>query len=166
MRSVLVCILALLASSIFSDAPKACSCPRHPTAERMLNGSAAVFTGVAQSSVKAARTRSITTFRVIESFKGLAVSSTVRVLHPSGSSASCGVKFSVGKTYTLAVHHADTKPHLSTSLCSTWMFTPRVGLGPGLIRRMREIRGTNNSTTSKPSTDLGLEKLEDLKPLK
>ena len=140
MRSALVCILVLLASSMFADVAKACSCPRHPTAERILNGSAAVFTGVAQSSVKVARARSITAFRVIESFKGPAVGSTVHVLHRSGSSASCGVKFMVGKLYTLAAHHTDTEPHLSASLCSTWMFTPRVGLGPGLIRRMREIR--------------------------
>ncbi len=100
-----------------------------------------MFTGVAKESAIVAAGRSVTTFTVIEPFKGAAAGATLRVLHRSGSSASCGVKFLPGQTYTLAAHHSDADPGLTTSLCSTWMFAPQVGLGANLIGGMRAIRG-------------------------
>jgi hypothetical protein len=88
---LLVLNALLMAASIGSAF--ACSCARNPTAEGLLQDSAAVFTAVAQSSRAIASGVSITTFRVTESFKGPAAGTTVHVRHRSGSSASCGVKF-------------------------------------------------------------------------
>ena len=83
----------------------------------------------------------MTTFRVTEGFKGADEGAIVRVRHPSGSSASCGIRFVPGTSYTLAANAAGSKPALSTSLCSAWMFMPQVGLGDELIARMRSLRG-------------------------
>jgi hypothetical protein len=140
MRHALAGTLLVAASAIWADAATACSCAHNPTAQSILGGAAAVFTGVAQTSASAAGGHSITTFTVVEPFKGAASGATMRVLHPSGSSASCGVKFTPGQTYTLAAHRVDSDPGLATSLCSTWMFSPNVGIGADLIRRMRDIR--------------------------
>ncbi len=134
--AIAVCVVSLLVSA---NAAMACSCVRHPTAESILDGAEAVFTAVAQDSAPVAAGQSVTTFRVVESFKGTTAGASVRVLHPSGSSASCGVKFAPARTYTLAAHRSDADPGLATSLCSTWMFSPNVGTGPDLIRRMRAI---------------------------
>lgn len=131
-------VLALIFGT--GEAAVACSCVPNPTAETILDEAAAVFTGVAQDSATTEPDQSVTTFTVVESFKGPGAGATVRVLHPSGSSASCGVKFSSGQTYTLASYRVEPGPGLSTSLCSTWMFAPQVGTSVDLIRRMREIR--------------------------
>ncbi len=136
-----VALVLLVASSLaLADAAMACSCARNPTAESILGGAAAVFTGVARQSVPATGVRSITTFTVVESFKGAPAGATVRVLHPSGSSASCGVKFTPGQTYTLAAYRGTSEQSLTASLCSTWMFSPNVGIGADLVKRMREMR--------------------------
>ena len=140
MRRLLASILLIASPIMWTDSARACSCVRNPTAQGILDGAAAVFTGVAQTSASAAGGRSITTFRVVEPFKGAAIGASLRVLHPSGSSATCGVKFTPGETYTLAAHHIDSDPGLTTSLCSTWMFGPNVGSGAALIERMRAIR--------------------------
>lgn len=141
MRQALASVLVVVLTSGLTVAAMACSCERNPTAEGLLERAAVVFTGVAQASAAVAPGQAMTTFTVVESFKGSAAGATVRVRHPNGASASCGVKFSPGETYTLAAHRAGSKPDLATSLCSTWMFAPQVGTGAGLIRRMREIRG-------------------------
>ena len=141
MRQALAVIIAAVLTTTLADTARACSCARNPTAERILQGATTVFTGVARQSVRGAGGHSVTTFTVVESFKGAAAGATIRVLHPSGSSASCGVRFAPGETYTLAAHRAGSAPGLTATLCSTWMFSPSVGLGTGLIRRMREIRG-------------------------
>jgi hypothetical protein len=116
----------------------ACSCARNPTASGLLESSAAVFTGVAQASAPAGRDVSVTTFRVTEAFKGILGGQVVRVRHPSGSSASCGVQFESGKAHTLAVNR-DASGY-SANLCSAWMFLPQVGLGADLIAQMRALR--------------------------
>ena len=118
----------------------ACSCARNPTAEGLLQESAAVFSGIAQESRSVAPGVSVTTFRVTEGFKGADQGAIVRVRHRSGSSASCGVQFTRGTSYTLAAHAGGSDPALSASLCSTWMFMPQVGLGDELIVRMRSLR--------------------------
>ena len=141
MRQVFAGILLLVATAALTDTAMACSCARNPTAEGILEGAAAVFTGTVQQSVPVGRGGSVTTFTVTESFKGAPAGTTVRVAHPSGSSASCGVKFAPGETHTLSAHRIDRDPGLATTLCSTWMFMPQVGLGTDLIRRMREIQG-------------------------
>lgn len=134
-------IFVLLASAVaFAVDVEACSCPRQPTADDIIERAAAVFTGVAEHSEPSGPARSITTFRVIESFKGVAVGASVRIEHRSGSSASCGVKFSVGQTHTLAAYPTEAGSSLTTSLCSTWMFEPQVGHRDGLIQRLRTLR--------------------------
>jgi hypothetical protein len=141
MPRALASILLLVSTAVLTDAARACSCARNPTAERILEGAAAVFTGAVQQSSPVAPGRSVTTFTVTESFKGATAGATVRVLHSSGSSASCGVKFSPGETYTLATHRTDSDPGLTTSLCSTWMFLPQVRISAELIQRMRALVG-------------------------
>jgi hypothetical protein len=136
-----VSTLLLVSTTMLPDTAMACSCARNPTAERILEWAATVFTGVVQQSVSVAPGRSVTTFTVTESFKGGRAGATVRVLHPSGSSASCGVKFLSGGIYTLATQRNNSEPGLTTSLCSTWMFLPQVGISAELIQRMRALVG-------------------------
>lgn len=132
---------AFLLLAAASSAAMACSCQRDPTAQGILDSADAVFTGVAERSVEIAPGQSVTTFRVTESFKDTRRGATVQVGHSSGSSASCGVKFSVGAAYTLAAHRTDKPPSLATGMCSTWMFLPHVRLSKGLIEEMRALRG-------------------------
>ena len=120
----------------------ACSCAGNPTAASLLASSAAVFTATVTETRKVDQNVSVTTFRITESFKGPAAGATVKVRHPSGSSAACGVKFTAGETYTLAADRAAAKRDgatLTTTQCSTWMFLPHVGLGEGLIKDMRAL---------------------------
>lgn len=137
MRRVFARALLVLAIASLADPALACSCARNPTAAQILDGAAAVFTGTVQRNVAVAPGRSVTTFTVTESFKGARVGAAVRVLHPSGSSASCGVTFAAGETHTLATQRIEPDPGLATTLCSTWMFMPHVGLSADLIRQMR-----------------------------
>lgn len=141
MRQVRALLLLVFATAALADPALACSCARNPTAERILADATAVFTGTVRQSVPAAPGRSVTTFTVTESFKGARVGSTVRVAHPSGSSASCGVKFAPGETHTLAAYAAESGPELATALCSTWMFLPHVPISAGLIQQMRALAG-------------------------
>ena len=134
----LVSVLFIAASA---SSALACSCARNPTAEGLLQDAAAVFTGIAQESTAAGPGMSMTTFRVTEGFKGAEAGATVRVRHRSGPSASCGVRFARGTSYTLAAYSGGSEPGLSASLCSTWMFSTQVGLGNELIARMRSLRG-------------------------
>ena len=82
--------------------------------------------------------QSITTFVVTETFKGAVRGAGIAVHHVSGSSASCGVSFEQGRTYTLAA--SQERGALWTSQCSTWMFLPHVRLSSGLIARLRALR--------------------------
>lgn len=128
--------LALFALAVVLPArAEACSCARNPTGAGILGQAAAVFTGTVQESTALPGDRSATTFRVTESFKGPPAGNTVRVVHRSGSSASCGVKFSAGKSYTIAAQRDGAD--YTTSLCSTWMFGNEGG--DALIREMRAI---------------------------
>jgi hypothetical protein len=137
--TILLLISTVMLTAMQTDSAMACSCAK-ATAEDILQGASAVFTGTAQQSAPAGPGYSVTTFTVTESFKGAAAGATVRVIHRSDSSAACGVKFSPGQTYTLAAGQIETDPGLATSLCSTWMFAPRVGIGADLIQRMRALR--------------------------
>jgi hypothetical protein len=141
MRRVSAWLLLAFATAALTDPARACSCARNPTAEQVLEDATAVFTGTVRQSVSASPGRSVTTFIVTESFKGTRVGATVRVVHPSGSSASCGVKFAPGETHTLSVHGTESGPELATTLCSTWMFMPHVSISTGLIQQMRALAG-------------------------
>ena len=138
MRQTFSRILLVASAIMFPNAAMACSCARNPTAESILESATAVFTGVVQESARVGRGGPMTNFPVVDSFTGVAGGATARVRHPSGSSASCGVKFLPGETYTLAAHDAESG--LAASLCSTWMFSPQVGKRMDLIQRMRAIR--------------------------
>ncbi len=119
----------------------ACSCARNPTAAGILSSATAVFTATVADTETAGKNVSITTFRITEAFKGPAAGSTVKVRHRSDSSASCGVKFMPGESYTLAAYRSENEgAMLSANLCSTWMFMPQVGLSKGLIESMRKFR--------------------------
>lgn len=137
MRAVLT---GMLVASLSSGAAQACSCAPSPTAAAIRQSAGAVFTGIALSSRRAAPGEAITTFKVTESFKGPAAGATVRVRHPDGSSASCGISFATGQSHTLAAAATPRGP-LSASLCSVWMFLPHVGLSEKLIGELRMLRG-------------------------
>jgi len=142
MQRAVVAVIAFAAMLADTGPAAACSCARNPTAAGILSSAEAVFTATAVASKTVGSNVSVTTFRIIEAFKGPAAGSTVAVRHPSGSSASCGVKFTTGKAYTLAAHRAGNDgAALTTTLCSTWMFLPHVGLSEGLIETLRELRG-------------------------
>jgi len=113
----------------------ACSCA-HPTAEAMWDTAGAIFTGVAVNAAPAQPGFSWTTFRVTESFKGANAGATIRVLHRSGSSASCGMQFTLGASHTLYANLREGG--LSASRCTSWIF--RGEGGPGLIARLRALR--------------------------
>lgn len=133
MRISLFALTALLVTAS-ADHAAACSCAFLP-AERIMER-AAVFTGVAQASIPAKPGYSITTFRVTEGFKGARAGTTIRILHRSGLSASCGVRFERGASHTLFASAADGT--LSASLCTTWGF--RGESGPALIAKLRALR--------------------------
>jgi hypothetical protein len=123
-------MLALTPATAF-----ACSCAQ-PTAEGLLQ-SAAVFTGVATASVAATQGESITTFTVVEGFKGVRAGELVRVRHRSGSSASCGVQFAIGATHTLSTYREDVGTSLFANLCTTAIFRSRGG--EQIIQRLRQM---------------------------
>jgi hypothetical protein len=114
----------------------ACSCGT-PTAEGLMSSAAAVFTGVATDSVSATYGQTVTTFKVIEGFKGALAGQSIRIRHGSGASASCGVKFKSGETHTVAAYKEQIGTTLFTSLCSVWIF--RFPAGEEVIQRMRLI---------------------------
>ncbi len=131
LRTLLVSLAILLAA----EPALACSCARNPTAAGILQRAAAVFTGSVEQSTPLPGEHAATTFRVQESFKGPRAGGTVRVVHPSGSSASCGVKFSAGQSYTIAAQRDGAD--YATSLCSVWMLGNESG--DALIREMRAL---------------------------
>ncbi|MCW5692657.1 MAG: hypothetical protein KIT48_09845 [Pseudolabrys sp.] len=127
-----VAALAAVTSSAF-----ACSCERNPTAAGILSQHQMVFTGIVRNSVAIEPHVSATTFEVTEGFKGVAANATVVVRHPNGPSASCGVQFAKGQSFTVAAQQGAAG--LSTTLCSTWMFLPHVGLRDALLAEMRRL---------------------------
>lgn len=137
MRAVLA---GFLFASLLSVAAQACSCAPSPTAAAIRQSAGAVFTGIALRSRRAAPGEAITSFKITESFKGPPVGATVRVRHPDGSSASCGIRFATGQTHTLAASAATPRRPLSANLCSVWMFLPHVGLSEKLIGELRVLR--------------------------
>jgi hypothetical protein len=136
MTLILRCSAACLILSLASTVALACSCAP-PTAESLMQSAPAVFTGVATTSVAATQGESITTFTVVEGFKGLRAGELVRVRHRSGSSASCGVQFAIGATHTLSTYREEVGTSLFASLCNAAIF--RSGEGAAIIRRMRQL---------------------------
>lgn len=143
MRRVALTLFAFAALLDVTGSASACSCAPDPTAASILASSTAVFTAAVADTKEIRKYVSVTTFRITESFKGPAAGATVKVLHPSGPSASCDIKFVAGQTYTLAAHRTEPKNDgatLTTTQCSSWMFLPHVGLSKGLIEDLRALR--------------------------
>jgi hypothetical protein len=133
---ILRCSAACLFLSLAATAAFACSCAP-PTVESLVQSAPAVFTGVATQSVPATQGESITTFTVVEGFKGVRAGERVRVRHRSGSSASCGVQFAVGATHTLSTYREEVGTSLFASLCNAAIF--RTGEGAQIIQRLRQL---------------------------
>ena len=130
-----------LALAALASPALACSCARNPTAQGIVASNVVVFTGVVEkSTTPAGRKMTVTTFKVTESFKGTQAGATMQVSHYSGPSATCGVEFAAGESYTLAAYATDKPDLFSTNLCSTWMFLPHVGLSERLSKEMRALR--------------------------
>jgi len=134
-------LAGILFACVLAEGAQACSCAPNPTAAGIRQSSSAVFTGIATSSRRAGPGEAITTFKIIESFKGPAAGAIVQVRHPDGSSAACGVRFATGETHTLAAVATRAQRPLSANLCSVWMFLPQVGLSERLIGELRAMRG-------------------------
>jgi len=76
----------------------------------------------------------VTTFQVVNGYKGVSGGQPVRIRHRSGSSASCGVRFEAGKTYTVSAYREEIGTSLFASLCSVAVF--RSPGGQELLRRL------------------------------
>ena len=113
----------------------ACSCAP-PTFEGLLQSAPAIFSGVATESLPATQGESVTTFTVVEGFKGVRAGQSVRVRHRSGSSASCGVRFARGETHTLGTYREEIGTTLFANLCTVAIFRTRDG--DEIIRRLRQ----------------------------
>jgi hypothetical protein len=61
----------------------------------------------------------------------------VRVRHRSGSSASCGVRFALGRTHTLSTYREEIGTSLFANLCTVAIF--RTQGGDEIIRRLRQV---------------------------
>jgi hypothetical protein len=135
--------LALVITATGTNGVLGCSCSRSVSAVDIMADATAVFTGVAERTRPDGDNRSITTFKVIESFKGASRGARVEVSHRSGSPASCGVRFDIGATHTLSAHWSEEAGMLTASSCSCWMFFPHVGMRDQLLKEMRALaRGT------------------------
>ena len=114
-------------------------------------GSEAIFTGVAERSIISGSNRSVTTFRVVEGFKGASPGDRLQVSHRTGPSAACGLDFADGQTVTLAAQRDASTAALITSVCSTWMFLPQVGMADRLIQELRALAGASGESGSDPN---------------
>lgn len=133
-------LAAIVAATMISSSALACSCARRPSAEKILAQAPVVFTGNVLSSKSITPHTVITTFKIMETFKGVEKGQIVRVHHKIGSSTTCAVNFEIGKQYTLSTQAFAQEPGLSTSRCLTWMFEPNVSMRRKIINQMRELR--------------------------
>jgi hypothetical protein len=126
-------IVALAIGLLAGDSALACSC-RLPTADELLQRSAAIFTGTALQTRTVGGREGVTAFRVVTGYKGAKRGQLIRVHHRIGHSASCGVRFDPGKRHTLALQRDDDGRTLSISACS--LAAMRSDAGEELVRRL------------------------------
>ena len=119
-------VLALTLVLLPTSGALACSCKFNST-DGLLTSSAAIFTAVAQGSQAATQGEAVTTFRVTAAYKGVKNGETVRIRHNSGSSASCGVRFNSGETYTISTYREEIGTTLFANLCSVAAMSSPVG---------------------------------------
>ena len=131
------CVVQALVSSA-----SACDCPPVPkTVEQFLQSANVVFIGVATRSVPTASYNGVfdrvTTFRVVEAFKGVRAGQTLRVRHNRYENANCGLDYVRGEVYPVAAGHPSNDARtLLTSTCDFASFPAR---GPGpIMQRLRE----------------------------
>ena len=122
-----------VAGWLSSGGALACSC-QWPTADELLRSSAAIFTGIAKESIPATQGESVTTFQVVNGYKGVPGGQPVRVRHKSGSPTACGVKFEAGQTYTVSTYREEIGTSLFANLCSVAVFNSPAG--QELLRRL------------------------------
>lgn len=131
--------IAVVVAIFLPGGAQACSCAPGVSAERLMADAEVVFTGAAERSNASGPNEGVTTFRVIESFKGTSPGERLQVSHRTGAPASCGLDFADGQTFTLAARRDPATAALVTSVCSTWMFLPQVGMADRLVREMRAL---------------------------
>ena len=144
-RSRLLAAISVLVALSLPGGAQACSCAPGVSAESVMADAEMVFTGVAEQSKTSGPNGGVTTFRGIESFKGTSAGDRLQVSHRTGPSASCGLEFADGQTFTLATHRDPSTAALVTSVCSTWMFLPQVGMADRLIQEMRTLAGAKTT---------------------
>ena len=133
--STSICLLTL-----FVDSARACRCATsNPTAQQILDGAAAVFKGLAQTTIPTGDRYALTKFSVVESFEGPPAGTNVIVRHPSGPKPACGVNFKSGEIHMVVSHAVDESPGLATSFCSIWMFNRSDKKHENLIQEIRDI---------------------------
>lgn len=140
MKHVSISLIALCSALLMTAPASACSCGGELTAASILARSSAVFTARVYSVRPVSARRSLTRFIITESFKGPPAASYMEVTHPHGSTASCGVRFQKGRSYTLMAHREPGTRAFTTSHCSSWMFRAGSDLGLRLINGMRAQR--------------------------
>lgn len=117
--------LAFMTLLLLSDAALACSC-RRPNAKQIVEGSAAIFTGVAQRTTRA-QGENATTFRITGAHRGVKRGQTITVYHRGGGRAACGVIFQPGRSYVLNVHRNEDNNRLTASSCSLFIMQTDAG---------------------------------------
>jgi hypothetical protein len=135
-RARRVAAVACVLQALPMSAALACSCAP-ATFEGLFQSAPAIFSGVATESVPATQGESVTTFTVVEGFKGVRAGQSVRVRHRSGSSASCGVRFALGQTHTLSTYREEVGTSLFANLCTVAVFRTRDG--ELIIQRLRQV---------------------------
>lgn len=100
------------------DSALACQCKgRDHSPSAILASADVLFYGVAVSEQPGNQAPSVvTTFKVVNGFKGIKPGKTVKVAHRKGRPASCGIVFEIGSSYL--VRASGKIPELFTSRCS------------------------------------------------
>ena len=129
---------ALVALLFSTGGALACSC-KQQSSDGLLTSSAAIFTAVAQASQPATQGEAVTTFRVTAGYKGVTTGQTIMVRHNNGSSASCGVRFTPGETYTMTTYREEIGTTLFANLCS--VAAMKSSSGQELLRALMSAGG-------------------------
>jgi hypothetical protein len=132
MRGIARLVLAIGIALLASDAAQACKCRLVP-ADELLNGSEAIFEGVALSTKPAGGRNAVTAFRVVTGYKGASRGQSVRVRHFTGPSAACGVHFERGKRHLIAASR-EAGGALAASACT--LASMRSDAGKELVERL------------------------------
>ena len=117
----------------------ACQCGHGGTPEGLLQSNDAVFVGVAMRTVAVAAEEFVTTFVVVEGFKGVRAVQSVRVRHREKSEVLwCQVRDL--RNIPVAAHRLRGRSGLQTTVCALGGFYKIRGVQrPEFIGRLREL---------------------------